>query len=198
MNKPLDFPPPLNNALAEWLRTQEPGLDVPLLYEICRYIHSQFTQFNEKSALKVVGEKLIVNKYLHSQYGQTVYRPFKKPAPGLRAKFARLWTKVMPQSYWVALGERFPHLSRRYDGYDYGSVADPDAQFTRAVELKYVGFHQAVDRFVSLDGYTSAERFRFSGDFEFMAGYEPLTDTLYLHERAWIRRETPYGRVLTK
>lgn len=198
MNKPFDFPPPLNNSLAEWLSSKEPGLDVPILYEICRYMHSQFTQFNEKSNLKVVGEKLIVNKYLHSQYGQTVMRPFKKPAPGLRGKFARFWTKVMPGSYWEALRERFPDLQRRrWDGYDYGSVADPDAQFTRAVELKYVGFHQVVDPLL-MSHQRDTTIPRFNGDFEFMAGYEPLTDTLYLHERTWIRRETPYGRVLTK
>lgn len=197
MNKPLDFPPPLNNALAEWLQAQEPGLGGPELYEMCRYMHSQFTQFNEKSNLKVVGEKLIVNKYLHSEYGQTVFRPFKKPAPGLRAKLARFWTKVMPRSYWVVLGERFPHLYRRYDGWDYGSVAEPDAQFTRTVKLTRVGFHQQLDMGQIYRGELDPRLPHFVGEFEFQAGYEALTDTLYLHERIWVRTGDDYrmGRI---
>lgn len=194
----IDFPPPLNNELAAWLKQQNPALAVPDLYEICRYLHNQFTQFNEKSSLNVVADRLIVNRYLHREYGQEIRRPIKTPVPGLRGKFARFWTKVMPTSYWVALRERFPDLARRNDGYTYGSIADPEAQFTRTVELKSIGFHQQFSPLLMASHGRDDSIPHFFGEFEFMVGYEALTDTLYLHERMWIRTGDDYRYGVTR
>lgn len=181
----IDLPPPLNNTLGGWLHTSVPTLSGYELYAICSYVHNQFPQFNEKSSLKLVQDRLITNKYLHKDYGEAIYRPFKKPAKGWHNRLARFWTRMMPASYWVALRERFPELARRNDGYEYGSVIDSEATFTRTVQLKPIGYRQEVDRLMILSRRDS-DMPHFDGEFEFMCGYEALTDMLYIHEKFWL------------
>lgn len=185
-SRDIDLPVPFNNALANWLHRANPSIDTGIIYEICRYMHSKYPQFNEKSKLEFTTDRLVKRHYLHADYGEMLYKSTKAPAPGFRNKLRRLIRRLTPDSYRIALRQRFPELANRYhpDGYTYGSVALPDATFTLTVQMERIGYHQEVDHYMMLR--PNYDEPRFYGSFEFIAGYEPLTDTLYLSEKVFI------------
>lgn len=175
----IDFPPPLSSALATWLQSQYPSLEIGVLYEMCRFMRNKYPQFNEKSKLEFTAEKLVTNRYRDADYGNMRYSTERILVPGFRGWFARLTARLLnavaPKSKW-----------KRYSrGYIVNSVPQPDAVFTRTVEMERVGFRAPYDLNWPITPSPYGPHAQ-NTSFEFTAGYEPLTDTLYLWGKVYV------------
>lgn len=165
--KPVDvsLPPPLNATFCAFLM-QRTQAHIMACVEINRYIRDEYPQFNEKSKIQELTDPTITIRYLLLDYG------VKLPLTAIKT-----YRKGVVGALWRILGGLFSRREWERRGIDITFVPNLDRSFERTVQMKTYGYGGArySPQFNDILGRT------YMPSFSIEVGYEPLTDTLYIH-----------------